>query len=209
MHQSVKGNKLFHGLQPKHLHWMLELFCMKLFSCIKTSHISESTRKWVKYYNYNVIIRIRNVNKIFQLTKNRNIIIITITDNSTLAKLTYMSFFTSASSNLRPINRLVAYKVFWALVTACRFAGIPARRPPSRHNKHYTLFIWIQLQGHLPFVKAITDGVVLDPSAFSMTLGFFPYITATQECVVPKSIPITAPFTPSDLNRFWTFNWFR
>jgi hypothetical protein len=29
------------------------------------------------------------------------------------------------------------------------------------------------------------------PSAFSMTLGVFPSITATQELVVPRSIPIT------------------
>ena len=40
-------------------------------------------------------------------------------------------------------------------------------------------------------VKATIDGVVRMPSAFSMTLGFFPSITATQELVVPRSIPIT------------------
>jgi hypothetical protein len=42
-------------------------------------------------------------------------------------------------------------------------------------------------------VKAITEGVVLAPSEFSMTLGVLPYITATHEFVVPRSIPITAP----------------
>lgn len=44
-------------------------------------------------------------------------------------------------------------------------------------------------------MNATTDGVVLEPSEFSMTLGFLPSIIATQELVVPKSIPITAPFT--------------
>jgi hypothetical protein len=51
-------------------------------------------------------------------------------------------------------------------------------------------------------VKATTDGVVRDPSAFSITFGVFPSITATQELVVPKSMPITTPFTVSDLYRF-------
>ena len=51
----------------------------------------------------------------------------------------------------------------------------------------------------IPLVKATTDGVVLSPSAFVITLACFPSITATQEFVVPKSIPITAPLTPSDL----------
>ena len=35
------------------------------------------------------------------------------------------------------------------------------------------------------------DGVVRAPSVFSMTLGSAPSITATQEFVVPRSIPIT------------------
>lgn len=39
-------------------------------------------------------------------------------------------------------------------------------------------------------VKATTEGVVLIPSAFSITLGAEPSITATHELVVPKSIPI-------------------
>ena len=34
------------------------------------------------------------------------------------------------------------------------------------------------------------EGVVRVPSAFSMTLTLSPSITATQELVVPKSIPI-------------------
>jgi len=39
-------------------------------------------------------------------------------------------------------------------------------------------------------VIATTEGVVLIPSAFSMTLGAAPSIIATQELVVPRSIPI-------------------
>jgi len=39
-------------------------------------------------------------------------------------------------------------------------------------------------------VKATTEGVVLKPSAFSITFGFYPSITATHEFVVPKSIPM-------------------
>src|SRR5688572_3928741 len=58
------------------------------------------------------------------------------------------------------------------LVTAWRLAGWPIRRSPS-------------------LVKATIDGVVRAPSAFSMTLGLPPSITATQLLVVPRSIPIT------------------
>lgn len=50
-------------------------------------------------------------------------------------------------------------------------------------------------------VKAITEGVVLEPSEFSITLACLPSMTATQEFVVPRSIPITAPLTESDLNK--------
>lgn len=53
---------------------------------------------------------------------------------------------------------------------------------------------------HLPGVKATTEGVVLAPSAFSITLACFPSMTATHEFVVPRSIPITWPETPPDLN---------
>jgi hypothetical protein len=35
------------------------------------------------------------------------------------------------------------------------------------------------------------EGVVRAPSAFSITLAVEPSITATQEFVVPKSMPIT------------------
>ena len=38
--------------------------------------------------------------------------------------------------------------------------------------------------------NAMTDGVVLFPSAFGITTGSLPSITETHEFVVPKSIPI-------------------
>src|SRR3984885_3795093 len=52
-----------------------------------------------------------------------------------------------------------------------RLAGWPTRTSPS-------------------LVKATIDGVVRPPSAFSITLALFPSITATQELVVPRSMPI-------------------
>src|ERR1700736_4143216 len=58
------------------------------------------------------------------------------------------------------------------LVTAWRFAGWPTSRSPSS-------------------VKATIEGVVRMPSAFSITLGVEPSMTATQELVVPRSMPMT------------------
>ena len=84
------------------------------------------------------------------------------------------SFWTEGSSNLLPINLLVAKTVFSELVMACLLAAAPTSLSPS-------------------LVKAMTDGVVLTPSEFSMTLGVLPYMTATQELVVPRSIPMTTP----------------
>jgi hypothetical protein len=40
-------------------------------------------------------------------------------------------------------------------------------------------------------MKATTDGVVRAPSALGMTRGSAPSITATQEFVVPRSMPMT------------------
>ena len=62
--------------------------------------------------------------------------------------------------------------VLSAFVTACLFAGSPTILSPS-------------------FVNATTDGVVLIPSLFAIIWGSPPSKTATQEFVVPKSIPIT------------------
>src|ERR671919_2862383 len=62
--------------------------------------------------------------------------------------------------------------VRFGLVTAWRFAGWPTSRSPSA-------------------VKATIDGVVRPPSEFSITLAFLPAMTATQELVVPRSMPMT------------------
>ncbi len=85
-----------------------------------------------------------------------------------------MSFLTTSSANLRPIRRLTADSVFCGLVTAWRFADCPTRTSPS-------------------LVKATIDGVVRSPSLFSMTFGLPPSMMATQELVVPRSMPIVLP----------------
>ena len=85
-----------------------------------------------------------------------------------------MSRCTSSSWKRRPIKRLIANKVLFGLVTAWRFAGEPTKISPSS-------------------VNATTDGVVRSPSPFSITRALPPSSTATQEFVVPKSIPIVLP----------------
>ena len=72
---------------------------------------------------------------------------------------------------MRPMNRLAEKTVFVGFKTACLLAICPTRRS-------------------LSLVKATTEGVVLDPSALTMTKGFPPSIVAITELVVPKSIPI-------------------
>ena len=57
------------------------------------------------------------------------------------------------------------------LVTAWRLAGWPTSRSPSS-------------------MKATTEGVVRAPSAFSITFGVLPSMMATQELVVPRSMPM-------------------
>src|SRR5580700_3344502 len=69
------------------------------------------------------------------------------------------------------MKRLIEYTVFSGLVMACRFATCPTSRSPV-------------------LVKPTTEGVVRPPSSFGITLGSPPSITATQEFVVPRSIPI-------------------
>src|SRR4051794_9376596 len=72
------------------------------------------------------------------------------------------------------MRRFAAKIVRSGLVTAWRLAGWPTSRSPSS-------------------VKATIEGVVRMPSAFSMTFGVLPSITATHELVVPRSIPMTLP----------------
>mmetsp|Transcript_21761 Transcript_21761/g.68166 ORF Transcript_21761/g.68166 Transcript_21761/m.68166 type:complete len:528 (+) Transcript_21761:810-2393(+) len=89
---------------------------------------------------------------------------------------------TSASSNLRPISRFVAYSVLSGFVTAWRLACCPTSRDPSSLN-------------------ATMLGVVLAPSAFSITRAFLPSMIATQLFVVPRSIPTTSPASAVDRPR--------
>ena len=68
--------------------------------------------------------------------------------------------------------RLMLDTVRPEFVAIWRFAASPTKRSPS-------------------LVKATTLGVVRSPSALVMTTGLPPSTTATQELVVPRSIPIT------------------
>jgi hypothetical protein len=61
--------------------------------------------------------------------------------------------------------------VFSELVMDCLLAGAPTNRYPD-------------------LVKATMEGVVLLPSELGMTLGVLASMRATQELVVPKSIPM-------------------
>jgi hypothetical protein len=72
------------------------------------------------------------------------------------------------------MKRLIEKMVCCGLVMAWRFAGAPTRRSPS-------------------FLKATTEGVVRPPSAFGMTTGSLPSMTATTEFVVPRSMPMIFP----------------
>jgi hypothetical protein len=66
--------------------------------------------------------------------------------------------------------------VLVGLVMAWRLAGSPTLRSPFPLSR-----------------KATMEGVVLLPSLLAITVGSFPSITATQELVVPRSIPIIFP----------------
>src|SRR5688572_16541987 len=79
---------------------------------------------------------------------------------------------TSGELNLRPMSRFTAKTVFLGLVRAWRLAIWPTRRSPLA-------------------VKPTMDGVVLAPSWLGITWGAPPSMTATQELVVPRSMPIT------------------
>src|SRR5437867_12471189 len=70
------------------------------------------------------------------------------------------------------MRRFTAKTVFFGLVSAWRLAIWPTSRSPLA-------------------VKPTIDGVVRAPSWLGMTWGAPPSITATQELVVPRSMPIT------------------
>ena len=69
-----------------------------------------------------------------------------------------------------PMWRFTERMVRSTLVTACRLATSPTRTSPF-------------------LAKATMDGVVREPSALAMTAGSPPSRTATQELVVPRSMP--------------------
>jgi hypothetical protein len=69
------------------------------------------------------------------------------------------------------MSLLVAKMVFYELVMDCLLAGAPTNRYPD-------------------LVKATMEGVVLFPSELGMTLGVLASMSATQELVVPKSMPM-------------------
>src|SRR4051812_35541766 len=83
-----------------------------------------------------------------------------------------IAFLTCGEFHFLPIKRLAAYTVFSALVMAWRLAMCPTSRFPAS-------------------VTATTLGVVLYPPRFGMTTGVSPSKIATQEFVVPRSMPIT------------------
>src|SRR5919106_2078241 len=89
---------------------------------------------------------------------------------------------TSGSSHRRPMKRLMLKIVFSGLVIAWRLATWPTSRSPL-------------------FAKATTDGVMRAPSAFVMTCGSPPSMTATTEFVVPRSMPMILPIVSSVLLR--------
>ena len=68
------------------------------------------------------------------------------------------------------MNRLADEIVPFGLRIACRLASWPTSRSPCS-------------------VKATTDGVVREPSALGMTVGWPPSTVAITEFVVPRSIP--------------------
>ena len=72
------------------------------------------------------------------------------------------------------MSRFTAKTVFLGLVRAWRLAIWPTSRSPLA-------------------VKPTIDGVVRAPSWFGITWGAPPSMTATQELVVPRSIPMTLP----------------
>src|SRR5262245_30111835 len=97
-----------------------------------------------------------------------------------------MSFCTTSSWNLRPMSRLTANNVFCGLVTAWRLADWPTSTSSS-------------------LVNATMDGVVRSPSLFSMTRGLPLSMMATQELVVPRSMPMTLPISNSP--KFFVQTW--
>ena len=95
-----------------------------------------------------------------------------------------------------------------ALKLACRmYDGREPMEPGFmdamfRHYAVSTPGELLRLLNQGDMAKATTEGVVLAPSGFVITMGSPPSNTATQELVVPKSIPIIFPIFISSKNSF-------
>ena len=98
-------------------------------------------------------------------------------DNDNYCKPKALKFFLLISELINEISHLKQKHLKHLIIlSTCRFAGAPTSLSPSGKN-------------------AITDGVVREPSEFSITRGADPSMTATHEFVVPRSIPMTFPCT--------------
>src|ERR1700761_2903532 len=76
------------------------------------------------------------------------------------------------------MNRLAEEIVPFGFRIACRRAICPTRRSPCG-------------------VKATTEGVVRDPSAFGITVGWPSTVAAITELVVPRSMPTATAIAAS------------
>ena len=93
------------------------------------------------------------------------------------------------SSTFDPINRLTEKKVLPGFITACRFAICPT------NNSCFSVY-------------ATIEGVVLNPSAFVITLGFPPSIAATTEFVYyPNSKKVAVQYLGGENLPDWAWNY--
>ena len=96
-----------------------------------------------------------------------------------------MQLFDAASNRLRRLMKIPEnYEILWLQGGASlQFTMVPQNLLPDDSCADF-------IETGLWSTKAITEGVVLFPSALGITTGSLPSITETQEFVVPKSIPI-------------------
>ena len=102
--------------------------------------------------------------------------------------------------NLRPIRRFTPYKVSKGFITACCFRVEHTICTVCTHFGSDSIcvvpVVWQGFQQDAPHFQVCLlkiDGVVRAPSSFSRMRGILPSMTATQELVVPRSMPITSP----------------
>ena len=123
------------------------------------------------------------------------------TSVSILNDLSKMNLSGNLSFTPRDANDLWFYseQIFDATSDPLIKAGMQYRERAHRgdgieletHANDQLRWLAVKNTGTTDGSTATTEGVVLAPSEFSITFGFFPSIIATQEFVVPKSIPIT------------------